>query len=71
MSKIIIENNHETISDIIALECVMHVVSDGKISGEGDKVQYCYHSTFTTKPDGVKVQVSAFKNKASDKFVVY
>ena len=71
MSKIIIENNHETISDLLALECVLQVVADGKISGEGDKAQYCYHSTFTIKPKGVKVEVSAFKNKASDKFVVY
>ena len=55
MSKIIIENNHETISDLIALECVRHVVLGGKISGEGDKAQYCYHSTFTIKPDGTKV----------------
>lgn len=71
MSKIIIENNHETISDLIALECVMHVVSGGKISGSGDKAQYCYHSTFTIKPDGTKVQVAATKNKASDRFVVF
>ena len=71
MSKIIIENIHETIPDNIALECVMHVIADGKISGEGDKAQYCFHSTFTIKPDGVKVHVAASKNKASDKFVVY
>ena len=71
MSKIIIENNHETISDLLALECVMHVVAGGKISGGVDKAQYCFHSTFIIKPEGVKVEVSAYKNKASDKFVVY
>lgn len=71
MSKIIIENKHETISDLLALECVMHVIAGGKISGDGDKEQYCFHSTFTIKPDDVKVHVTAFKNKASDKFVVY
>ena len=71
MSKIIIENKHETISDLLALECVMQVVADGKISGKGDKAQYCYHSTFIIKSEGVKVEVSAYKNKASDKFVVY
>ena len=49
----------------------MRVVADGKISGEGDKAQYCYHSTFTIKSDGVKVHVAASKNKARDKFIVY
>ena len=71
VSKIIVENNHETISDMLALECVMHVVAGGKISSIGDKAQYCFHSTFIIKPDGTKVEVSAYKNKASDKFVVY
>ena len=42
-----------------------------RVFGEGGEEQYCFHSTFTIKPDGVKVQVAVSKNKASDKFIVY
>jgi len=65
MSKIIIENR-SSISDCDALSVVSTVVSWGRMSGSGDKAQYCYYSTFRNP----KVGVSAFKNKASDRFVV-
>jgi hypothetical protein len=67
LSKIIIENRSK-MSDEEAMLRVMEVVKIGRISGTGDKKQYCYHTRFACGFGFCAV--SAFKNKASDRFVV-
>ena len=65
MGKIIVDNRSRQ-SDIDALIYVLTVMREGRISGSGDKAQYCYHTGFT---DGT--EVVAYLNKRSDKFIVY
>ena len=65
MSKLIIVNDSKS-SDRDVLAALVDVVGRGKISGEGDKAQYCYISRYSTPP----VVIYASKNKASDKFYV-
>jgi hypothetical protein len=67
MSKLIIENNSK-IGDEEALLRVIEVVKMGRISGIGDKTQYCYHTRFACSYGFCSV--SAFLNKASDRFVI-
>lgn len=67
MSKIIIENNSK-MSDAEALFRVIEVVKMGRISGSGDKEQYCYHTKIACSTGFCGV--SAFLNKASDRFLV-
>jgi hypothetical protein len=67
MSKIIIENNSK-MGDEEALLRVIEVVKMGRISGSGDKAQYCYHTRFACSYGFCSV--GAFLNKASDRFVV-
>lgn len=67
MSKMIIENRSK-MADDEALLRVMVVVQGGRISGIGDKVQYCYATRMACSV-GFCV-ISAFLNKGSDRFVV-
>lgn len=75
MSKLII-NNRSDCTDTQALEMVMGVVKQGRISNH-DK-QYCYITTFTIKPtDGALIKtpdktyvVATDLNKKSDRFTV-
>lgn len=69
MSKIIIENRSDEITDIEALELVKAVMSMGRISEGLKGPQYCYHTVFPYRPQGER-SVSAFTNKKSDRFVV-
>lgn len=63
--KIIIENR--TKSPLIhVLNAISVVIEQGKISGDGDKKQYCYHTTFKSG-----IEISAFLNKKSDRFVCH
>jgi hypothetical protein len=64
--KIIIENR-SSLNIIHAIPFITEVILGGRVSGEGEKAQYCYHTFFP----GVGIHVSAYKNKASDRFVVY
>lgn len=63
MSKIIIDNQSENFSDDAVLRYVAHVISKGRISGNGDC--YCYATTFK---DGISV--CAIRNKKSDRFII-
>lgn len=61
--KIIIENEtNKPMNDI--LNYVALVIQKGRISDNGK--QYCYHTQFNNG-----IQVSAFKNNKSDRFVVF
>ena len=63
MDKIIIENQTElTMAEVIRY--VTHVVEGGRISGNND--HYCWVTTWTSG-----IVVSAFKNKKSDRFVIW
>lgn len=64
-SRVIIENRTE-LPDHFAMRYAMTVMEQGRISGSGDRAQYCYHTSFENG-----VHVSAFKNKASDRLVVH
>lgn len=66
MSKIIIENQ-AGITDSEALYYARRVIEMGRISDNGKA--YCYHTQYQTM-QGDEVHVSAYKNKASDRFVV-
>ena len=68
VSKLIIENR-TSISDAEALRFCMDVVEKGKVSGRGDKAQYCYLTVYRSK--GRNIYVSAFKNKLSDRFLIH
>jgi hypothetical protein len=61
MGKMIIEAR-DGISDSSALDYVLAVTQDGRISGNS----YCYVTVFHSG-----VVVSARRNKLSDKFIVY
>ena len=63
MEKLIIENR-TTLTMERVLPFVASVLSMGRISN--NNTQYCYHTSFA---DGVGV--TTFKNKKSDRFVVY
>lgn len=63
MSKLIIDNQSRMPMDYVMPLCE-RVIENGRISGTGDKAQYCYHTVFST------VSVSAFKNKHSDRLVI-
>lgn len=65
MGKLIIDNQSD-VTDILALEMVKHVLHEGRISGTGDKAQYCYATTFQQG----EVCIYATLNKKSDKFLV-
>ena len=64
MSKLIIRNESK-LSDPIAMQRVLTVIEEGRVSGL-DLDSYCY---LTMWSDGVRV--SARRNKASDTFVVW
>jgi phage-related minor tail protein len=67
MSRIII-NNRSKAYDIQALKMVGEVMHGGRISGTGDKAQYCYASTFRFGVESFTV--IATLNKCSDSFTV-
>ena len=63
--KLIIENRTE-MPMLDVLNYVATVIHSGKISKTGKGEQYCFHTSFA---DGV--HVSAWKNKSSDRLVVW
>ena len=64
MSKIIIENNCDLpMSEVLLL--AQKVVREGYKSGDGDKAQYCYITTWNGV--GKRYICYASKNKNSDK----
>lgn len=67
MSKIIIENRSNIVTDRMCLQMVSAVMKDGRVSNYGK--QYCYGSTFTIGDE--QVMVASSLNKKSDKFVIY
>ena len=72
MSKVIIHNNSETLSDSLAVFYVSKVVDAGRISGDGE--DYCYVTRWKRQVDGEEsyVTVSARRNRSgSDTFVVW
>ena len=64
MTKIIIENRSEQLSDVAALELVSRVIEGGRMSN--DFKEYCYLTVFRGKHC-----VSTNLNKKSDRFVVW
>ena len=64
--KIIIENR-AWFEMRLALELAADVVAQGRISN--NNTQYCYGTRFTV--DDKSVMVAAFKNKKSDRLVIY
>jgi len=69
MRKLIIQIDSDGVTDALALDAVRLVVGGGKVSGNGDKKQYCYYTTFR---DGSGVRdVMVIRNKSgSERFVV-
>ena len=65
MEKIIIQNESD-LSLLDAVECVIDVISKGKISANG--TQYCYLTIFTI--EGRSYDVYAQSNKLSYKFKI-
>ena len=65
MSKIIIENN-SVLTDGMALYIVGEIIINGKRS-KSEK-QNCYSETILVH--GIRFDVSQFKNKKSDRFVI-
>lgn len=63
MSKIIVQND-SNLSDGEALEYVITVIKQGRISNNGK--QYCYVVTFKSG-----ITVISTLNKKSDRFIVY
>lgn len=66
MSRLIIENRIDGLSDSAALKYASAVADEGKISGTGKGRQYCFHTEFKGG-----IHVSVFKNKKSERFVIY
>tara|TARA_R110000868_G_scaffold377881_3_gene643248 strand:- start:148 stop:372 length:225 start_codon:yes stop_codon:yes gene_type:complete len=68
MSKIIIHNNANGLSDYEAISMVSRVIADGKVSREGEKdfEQYCYHTAFEGKQ--LTYHVSSFRKKGSNTY---
>lgn len=67
MSRLII-NNRSSAADLTALKMVESVIQDGRISGEGEKAQYCYLTVFNLSER--KFAVAATLNKQSDSFTI-
>lgn len=65
MNKVIIENRTDK-TMVEAVSYVLSVMQAGRISGSGDKKQYCYTTLFKGG-----IYVSAFLNKNSDRFVIH
>jgi len=65
MKERLIIENRTGMPMVQAMEYAQSVVREGKISGDGDKAQYCYATTFDNG-----IVVWADKNKASDRLVV-
>ena len=66
MKRRVIIENRGGLSDLECLEYAAMVMAKGRISGSGNKAQYCYHTKFSTG-----VHVSAFWNRCSDWLVVW
>lgn len=74
MSKLIIDLRTDKIDMEEALIIAGRVVGEGKVSGEGDKMQYCYHMVFrywNAKHGDLIIGAGAFKNKQSDRLAIY
>jgi len=77
MSKIIIHNNANGLSDYEAISMVNKVIANGKVSGKGspDTEQYCYATTFTPSDATLKykyvVACSRRKGSETNTFNVY
>ena len=70
MSKIIIDNRSELVSDRSALRKVLEVLDMGKISDSGK--QHCYVTSFPWDAKGeTRIIVAAVLNKKSERFVIY
>lgn len=68
MSKIIIENK-SSVSDLSAISACAEVIKAGRISGDGQKKQYCYATRISMV--GVNdLMIYATLNKSSDKLTV-
>jgi len=65
MDKLIIEN-HTDKPMALVLYYIGLIMSQGRISKTSKGKQYCFHTSFKNG-----VEVSAFKNKCSDRFVVH
>lgn len=63
MSRLIIQAEGLPMAE--ALSYAAKVVEKGRISGRGNRAQYCYVTVFHDK-----VTVCAFRNKSSDRLVV-
>ena len=61
----IIVNNRSDLSDYEAMELVMMVLANGRISNDGK--QYCYLTAFRSQ----KYHVVSDLRKKSDSFIVY
>ncbi len=68
MGKLIIDNR-SSLSDCSALSACMDVVKAGRISGEGDKKQYCY-GTKVPMIGVTDLMIYADLNKQSDRLIV-
>ena len=64
MSKIIIDNQADT-SDRIAINLVLAVMSNGKISETAGVKHYCHHCQFED------IHIACTPNKKSVRFVLY
>lgn len=51
MSKIIVHNQIPELSDYAALCYIQAVMQKGKVSGLGDKAQYCYLTVYNVRRD--------------------
>jgi hypothetical protein len=68
MSKIIMDNQAEGLSDLQALDYVKTVIKMGRVSN--NETQYAYHVSFEFY-DNHEIHVQAYLNKKSDRFVVF
>ena len=72
MSKIIIHNNADGLSDYEAISMVDRVIADGKVSGTGDidTEQYCYATTFSPRDSTLKYKyvVTCVRRKGKDTY---
>lgn len=66
MSRLIIENRTDILTDYECMGYIKKVINMGRISNDGK--QYCYLTVYHT-PKG-KIAVSTTLNKSSDKFVI-
>jgi len=70
MSKIIIHNDTDE-SDRFIVERVSNVIADGLVSGQPDKPQYCYVTSFTSRVDGSITRVVASRKGDTHTFKVF